>query len=54
VEQARLIIMLALALQTRALPEPREWENTSYSPGTATDADLPHRPWWAALLWWRR
>jgi excisionase family DNA binding protein len=45
-ERAELRRLLALALQTRALPEPREENSTAA-------ATVP-RPWWAALLWWRR
>jgi len=46
-ERAELRRLLALALQTRMLPAPAV-EN---QPGV----DIPPpRPWWAALLWWRR
>jgi hypothetical protein len=46
VERSELRRLLALALQTRALPAPRDDPSPSDGPG--------HRPWWTALLWWRR
>lgn len=48
--QAELHRLLALALQRPALPAPRD---TPADPsGGPTEASS--RPWWAALLWWRR
>jgi hypothetical protein len=44
--QAELRRLLALALQTRALPEPRGEPLPTDGTGS--------RPWWAALLWWWR
>jgi hypothetical protein len=43
--QAELRRLLAAALQQRALPAP--------AAPPSSDA-LAARPWWAALLWWRR
>jgi nitric oxide reductase activation protein len=44
--QAELRRLLALALQTRALPEPRDEP-------VPTDG-RSSRPWWARWRWWRR
>ena len=43
--EAELRRLLALALQTRVLPEPRD---------ETVSRDTISRPWWAALLWWWR
>jgi hypothetical protein len=48
--QAELRRLLALALQTRALPEPRD--TPTESGGEPTEPSS--HPWWARWAWWRR
>jgi hypothetical protein len=49
--EAELRRLLAAALQQRALPGPT---SPQVDPELRSESDHASRPWWAALLWWRR
>jgi hypothetical protein len=54
--QAEFRRLLAAALQQRALPAPiaDSPQATTQVVDAGVSDETPPRPWWAALLWWRR